>query len=177
MSQRPWHGEVNELRVVLDAMSGFFDEDEPVDELQHALQCATHALSAGADPELLAAAFLHDVGRAPPVSELVGPMPHERAGALWLGPRASAKVAWLVGAHVQAKVSLVRSDPRYTGALSAASVASLQRQQRDETDLARWVSHPWWPEALQLRRWDDASKIAGAATASIEDVLKAMAQV
>jgi predicted HD phosphohydrolase len=171
----PWQGDVKELRDALAAMSGFFDEDEPVDELQHALQCATHALAADASPELVAAAFLHDVGRAPPVSVQFAHTPHEKAGAQWLEPRASAKVAWLVEAHVPAKVFLVRSDPAYVGALSVASVSSLHGQQRDEGSLERWLAHPWWPEALQLRRWDDASKVAGAATASIEDVLKEIA--
>ena len=88
-----------------------------------------------------------------------------------VGPRASAKIAWLVEAHVPAKVFLVRSDPAYSEALSVASVSSLGPQQAGQTHLERWASHPWWPEALQLRRWDDASKVAGAATASIEDVL------
>jgi predicted HD phosphohydrolase len=176
VSARPWLGEVNELRDVLAAMEGFFDEDEPVDELQHALQCATHALVAGAGPELVAAAFLHDVGRAPPVSELFGHTPHEKAGAQWLRPRASANVAWLVEAHVPAKVFLVSTDPAYTGALSAASASSLRLQQPRQTDLERWSSHPLWPKALQLRRWDDASKVTGAATISVEDVLKEIAE-
>lgn len=168
----PWRSDTAELRNVLATMSGFFDEEEPVDELQHALQCATHAMSAGAAPELVAAALLHDVGRAPPVSKLFSPVPHEQAGARWLATRASGKVAWLVEAHVPAKVFLVRFDPEYAGELSAASVTSLGHQHVDQEELAHWASHPWWPEALQLRRWDDASKEAGAATASVEDVLR-----
>jgi predicted HD phosphohydrolase len=172
LSSRLWRGEVAELREALASMDGFFDGDEPVDELQHALQCATHALSANADLELVAAAFLHDVGRAPPVAKLCGRLPHEEAGSRWLAPRAPAKVPWLVEAHVPAKVFLVRSDPDYLDALSAASVSSLGYQERDEPDLERWSCHPWWPEALQLRRWDDASKVAGAATVSMEDVLR-----
>jgi predicted HD phosphohydrolase len=72
----------------------------------------------------VAAAFLHDVDRAPRVSELFGRLPHQENGARWLGPRASAKAAWLVEAHLPAKVFLVRFDPAYVAALSAASVAS-----------------------------------------------------
>jgi predicted HD phosphohydrolase len=153
-------------------MEGFFDGEEAVDEFDHALQCATHALRGDAGPELIAAALLHDVGRAPAISGDYPAMPHERAGALWVRPRTSAKVAWLVEAHVPAKVFLVGSDPAYLGTLSAASVSSLGYQRTDETDLTHWVGHEWWPEALQLRRWDDAAKVPGAATASVEEILE-----
>jgi predicted HD phosphohydrolase len=153
-------------------MKGFFDGEEGVDELDHALQCATNALRDGAGPELVAAALLHDVGRAPAVYGSYPATPHQRAGALWLGPRASKKVAWLVEAHVPAKVFLVSSDPAYFGKLSPASVSSLGYQRVDEAELAPWASHPWWPEALQLRRWDDAAKVPGAPTAAVDEVLR-----
>ncbi len=154
-------------------MKGFFDEEEEVDEFDHALQCATHALHNSAGPDLIAAALLHDVGRAPAVSGSYPATPHERAGALWLGPRASPRVAWLVEAHVPAKVFLVSSDPAYLERLSSASVTSLgyQRNGAEEAALAPWAAHEWWPEALQLRRWDDAAKVPGAVTATIDEVL------
>ena len=128
-----------------------------------------------AGPDLVAAALLHDVGRAPAVSRSYSATPHERAGALWLGPRASAKVAWLVEAHVPAKVFLVSSDPAYLGALSSASVTSLgyQRKASRKPTWLRGRLHEWWPEALQLRRWDDAAKVPGAGTASVEEILRA----
>jgi predicted HD phosphohydrolase len=155
-------------------MRGFFDEEEEVDEFDHALQCATLALRNAAGPDLIAAALLHDVGRAPAVRGRYEATPHQRAGALWLGPRASAKVAWLVEAHVPAKVFLVSSDPEYLERLSSASVTSLgyQRNGVEAADLAPWAAHEWWPEALQLRRWDDAAKVPGAVTASVEEILR-----
>jgi predicted HD phosphohydrolase len=170
----------DEVRLVLASMEGFFDGDEPVDELAHALQSATHALSAGAGPDLLAAAFLHDVGRSPAVAPLFPGMPHERAGAGWLAPRTSEKVAWLVEAHVPAKVFLVESDPDYLATLSQESVISL-RAQKSATDhadaghgLDQWAANPWWSEALQLRRWDDAAKVPGAKTAGLEEIFEAL---
>ncbi len=77
-------------------------------------------------------------------------------------------------AHVPAKVFLVGSDPAYVEVLSSASVSSLgyQRNGVEEADLAPWASHEWWPEALQLRRWDDAAKVPGAVTASVEEILE-----
>ncbi len=173
-SNSPWQGDFRELRGVLSSMKGFFDGEEGVDELDHALQCATHALHGGAAPELVAAALVHDVGRAPAVSGSYPSIPHERAGALWLEGRTSNKVAWLVEAHVPAKVFLVSSDPAYLEALSPASVSSLGYQRVDEPDLSPWASHRWWPEALQLRRWDDAAKVPGAVTAGVDEVLRAL---
>jgi predicted HD phosphohydrolase len=171
ISAWPWLGDPTELREVLSSMKGLFDGEEGVDELDHALQCATNALAGGAGLELVAAALLHDVGRAPAVEASYPATSHQRAGALWLGPRGSKKVAWLVEAHVPAKVFLVGSDPTYFEALSPVSVASLGRQRVDDGELAPWVSHQWWPEALQLRLWDDAAKVPGAVTATVEQVL------
>jgi predicted HD phosphohydrolase len=177
LSTSPWHGDPTELRDVLATMRGFFDGEEGVDELDHALQCATNALRGDAGPELVAAAFLHDVGRAPAVAPSYPSTPHEQAGALWLRPRTSEKVAWLVEAHVPAKVFLVSSEPDYLQGLSPASVTSLGYQRVDEAELGPWVSHPWWPDALQLRRWDDAAKVPGAVAATIDEVLKELQAV
>lgn len=154
-------------------MDGSVDGEESVDGLGHALQCAMHALNSGANPEMVAACLLHDVGRAPAMHPSYrSAKNHERVGALWLGPRASEKVAWLVAAHVPAKVYLAASDPSYLKTLSPESVSSFERQRQEvDADLTPWVSHPWWPEALQLRQWDDAAKVPGAATPTVDEVL------
>ena len=164
-----------EVRDVLATMEGFFDGDEEVDELSHALQSATQAIFAKAGPELLVAAFLHDVGRSPAVSALFPDIPHQLAGAEWLAPRTSDKVAWLVSAHVPAKVFLVENDPEYLARLSPESVLSLGRQKGSavaDHGLDRWAANPWWPEALELRRWDDAAKVPGAETAGLDEIFK-----
>jgi predicted HD phosphohydrolase len=166
-----------DVRRVLATMEGFFDGDEPVDELAHALQSATLALAADAGPELLVAAFLHDVGRSPAVAPLFPGMPHELAGAEWLAPRTSDKVAWLVRAHVPAKVFLVENDPEYLARLSPESVLSLGRQKGSalaDRGVDRLAANPWWPEALDLRRWDDAAKVPGAATADLDGIFKVL---
>lgn len=158
-----------EIAQVLSSMSGVFDGQEPVDELAHALQCATLAVKAGAGADLVAAALLHDVARAPTVAAQYPGLPHERAGARWLADRGQPKAAWLVEAHVPAKVWLVRNDPAYRQGLSEESKLSLERQAG--ADVAAWSGHPWWPEAVQVRRWDDGAKIPGARTLSIEELL------
>jgi predicted HD phosphohydrolase len=175
IAQPAW--DEQEVRSVLATMQGFFDGDEAVDELAHALQSATHALAAKAGPELLVAAFLHDVGRSPAVAPLFPEMPHELAGAAWLAPRTSDKVAWLVRAHVPAKVYLVENDPEYLARLSPESVLSLGRQKGSavaDHGLDRLAANPWWPEALDLRRWDDAAKVPGAATADLDTIFTAL---
>ena len=156
---------------MLSSLAGVVDGDEPIDELSHALQCASLALRAGAPAELLAAALFHDVGRAEAVRAECPGLPHETAGARWLEPRLGERVAWLVAAHVPAKVYLVSADEGYFHGLSRASVASLARQRRREPHLEQMVFHPWWPDALRPRRWDDAAKVPGALTASVDELL------
>ena len=39
------------------------------------------------------------------------------------------------------------------------------------------VRHPWWPDALRLRRYDDAAKDPTATGASVDDVLAVAARV
>jgi predicted HD phosphohydrolase len=54
---------LNEALIdILATSAGVFDDDELVDNLTHALQCAALALADGADDELVVAALFHDVG-------------------------------------------------------------------------------------------------------------------
>jgi predicted HD phosphohydrolase len=162
-----------ELRGVLVSLEGVVDGDERVDELAHALQCASLAMAAGAGPELVAAALFHDVGRAQAVQEAFPGLPHETAGARWVLPRTSEKVAWLVRAHVPAKLYLVESEPSYLAGLSSESLSSLRLQRRFGYScyIDELVVHRWWPEAVLLRRWDDLAKVPGAATRELGTVL------
>jgi predicted HD phosphohydrolase len=169
LTVRAWAAD--EVREVLTSMAAVVDGNEPVDELAHALQCATHALASEAPPELVAACLFHDVGRAPVVRATYPALSHEQAGSLWVEPRFGEKAAWLVAAHVPAKIYLAHSEKSYLRRLSSTSAASLAAQIAEHHDLARLCLHPWWPEALQLRRWDDAAKIPAAASASVYEVL------
>ena len=36
-------------------------------------------------------------------------------------------------------------------------------------DAARFAAHPWLPDALALRRWDDQAKVKGKPTRSLAD--------
>jgi predicted HD phosphohydrolase len=166
--------ELDETAELLRSLRGVWDE-EAVDELDHALQSAARAIADDADDELVLAAALHDLGHSP---LLGGPSVrgHDGLAREWLAPRFGQRVGWLAGAHVVAKRYLVANEPGYSDGLSDVSVASLDVQGGAAVD-DKFVGHPWWPDALRLRRYDDAAKDPGAADASIEEVLRVAERV
>ncbi|MFN3003834.1 HD family phosphohydrolase [Mycolicibacterium wolinskyi] len=157
---------VEEVGRVLRSLRGVWDE-EAVDELDHALQSAARARDDGADDELVLAAALHDLAHSPlfhgPHAER-----HDLFAREWLSPRFGERVGWLAGAHVAAKRYLAATDPGY--ALSDTSAVSLRHQGGPGVD-AEFVDHPWFSDALRLRRYDDAAKDPYADGMTIDDVL------
>ena len=159
---------LDEVGELLRSLRGVWDEDA-VDELEHALQAAARARDDGADDELVLAAALHDLAHSPHFGE-IAPQHHDLTAMAWLTPRFGDRVGWLAGAHVAAKRYLVATDPDYATTLSDVSVDSLHHQGGAHVDPA-FVRHPWWPDALRLRRYDDAAKVPHGDAASIDDVL------
>ncbi len=159
---------LEEVSVLLRSLRGVWDEDA-VDELDHALQAAARAKGDGADDELVLAAALHDVAHSPLLSD-TGTTHHERVARDWLTPRFGERVGWLAGAHVAAKRYLVVTDADYATTLSDVSVDSLHHQGGPGVDPS-FVDHPWWPDALRLRRYDDAAKEPDGAGVPIDEVL------
>jgi phosphonate degradation associated HDIG domain protein len=144
---------------------------ESVTQLQHALQTATAAYEDGADPALVTAALLHDVGH------LLHPDAgaalhrgvddrHEAAGAQWLAAWFPAEVTAPIALHVEAKRYLCHVDPSYRAALSLVSVATLRLQggAMDAASAAAFAGLRHAPAAIRLRRWDEAGKRVGAVT-------------
>ena len=159
---------LDEVGHLLQSLHGVWDEDG-VDELDHALQAAARARDDGADDELVLAAALHDLAHSPQFGAIAA-QHHDRIAMEWLTPRLGDRVGWLAGAHVAAKRYLVATDPDYATTLSDVSVDSLHHQGGAYVDSAL-VDHRWWPDALRLRRYDDAAKVARGDAASIDDVL------
>jgi predicted HD phosphohydrolase len=161
----------------LEALVGLPYDGEPVDQLQHALQAGDHARRAGARRELVLAALLHDVARSPDVAGEPydsGPEDHGALGARWLEPILGERVAWLAAAHVDAKRYLVATEPEYTSGLTDVSRRTLLAQggAMSPDEVARFTAHPWWRDAVALRRWDDLAKDPGAAVPGVEAFLE-----
>jgi predicted HD phosphohydrolase len=161
---------------ILDAcrsMAGLPYDGEPVDQLEHSLQCARLARRSGGDSELVVAALLHDIARAPAVAGIPydGPREHHgQAAARWLEPRVGPRIAWLAEAHVPAKRYLVATDPSYRARLSEVSLRTLAAQggAMSEAEIAAFRAVPEWREAVELRLFDDQGKVPGAAVPELE---------
>jgi gamma-butyrobetaine dioxygenase len=122
----------------------------------HMRQAAARAQAAGAGPELIAAALLHDVGHLRNESD----SRHGVAGARWLSQWFGAAVTEPVRLHVAAKRYLCATEPGYFARLSAESVRtlSLQGGPMDAGDLAAFEAEPYARHAVAVRRWDDEAK-------------------
>lgn len=98
--------------------------DEPVDALQHALQCAHLAEREGAPAPLVVAALLHDVGHFVALDAVGGDAiddVHELRALGLLACDFGRAVLEPIRLHVQAKRLLVASDADYAHALTPAS--------------------------------------------------------
>lgn len=170
---------VTDTLEVLAALEGVWDEAgedvEGVDELDHARQTVVRARGVRShDDAFVVAALLHDVARSPALGT-AEESDHAAAARAWLAPRYGERVGWLVGAHVAAKRYLVHHDPSYR--LSPTSLTTLGLQGgAGEVDPA-WTKHPWWPDALELRRCDDAAKVPGAPVPALAELRDLLARV
>ena len=150
-----------------------------VNQLQHALQAAHHAEAEGRTPATVLASLLHDVGHM--IHEL-GEDPagrgiddvHEELGAKWLAKHFTPDVVEPVRLHVAAKRYLCATESDYFGKLSPDSVRSLNLQgglmSADEVEAFR--RRPFYAEAVQLRRYDEAAKDPHATTADFDHFLR-----
>jgi phosphonate degradation associated HDIG domain protein len=156
---------------------------EPVTQLEHALQSAWLAQRDGADESLVAAALLHDIGHL--VNDC-GDTPSERGiddlhqfhGAKFLRELFGRDVTEPIRLHVPAKQYLCATRPGYLDALSPDSQRSLQLQggvfDAAEAEAFRRTAHA--ADAVRLRLWDDAAKVAGLATPAFSDYLPLLAR-
>jgi len=153
---------------------------EPVSQLEHMWQAAALAEAAGADDEVVLAAFFHDLGHLCavdadlPSMDGFGAVNHEKLGADYLRARGfSARVARLVESHVQAKRYLTYKYPSYRQQLSEASQATLvfQGGVMSAAEAAAFEQDPDMDEILQLRQWDEQAKAANQPVGSLDHLL------
>jgi phosphonate degradation associated HDIG domain protein len=145
---------------------------ESVTALEHALQCAQLAEWAGADGPLVAAALLHDIGDLadPAAQSDRSDNRHELRAQDVLQGAFGPDVLEPIRLHVAAKRYLVATEPEYSASLSPASMVSLSLQggPMSEAEQRRFEEEAFAPQAVLLRRWDDAAKTAGKATPSLD---------
>lgn len=163
---------------IIDVFSGRAEKlygGEAITQQQHALQCAALAERAGSTPQLVAAAFLHDIGHL--LHEL-GENPaergvddqHEDVGANWLARHFVPAAVAPVRLHVAAKRYLTATKSDYFARLSPASVRSLELQggPMSPAEIAEYDALPFARDALRLRAWDEAAKDPAAVTPPLE---------
>lgn len=179
------------MALSLEDIRGLFEEHggqaysgEPVTQLEHALQSGALAEENGASEELVAAAFLHDLGH---LLNRQGETPTERGiddlhqyyALPFLRPILPESVLEPIRLHVDAKRYLCATDEAYFSCLSADSVRSLQLQGGifDSEGAQAFAARPYADDAVRLRRWDDLAKIAGKETPGLDHYLQIVDRV
>lgn len=148
---------------------------EPVSQLEHALQSAYHAESLGASDALVVAALLHDIGhlvhklREDAADHGVDTR-HEHLGQAWLARYFGPEVTEPIALHVPAKRYLCATDAEYQSQLSPASVQSLALQggPLGDDEVRAFEQHPFYREAVTLRRCDDLAKVPNLAVPPLD---------
>jgi len=147
---------------------------EQVNQIQHALQCASLAQESGSTDAMVAAAMLHDIGHmlhgdAATALDTGEDDRHESLGADWLARWFGDDVVQPVALHVQAKRYLCARDPGYLEGLSRVSTRTLHLQggPMQPAEAEAFARLPHARNAIDLRRWDDLGKKADCETAPL----------
>ena len=166
----------DEILAVFEARGSGAYFGESVSMTEHALQAAHFGQAEGAPPALILAALLHDIGHLvedvpDDIADWTTDARHEEVGGRWLAQRFPAEVSEPVRLHVPAKRYLCATDERYFSRLSPASVATLELQggPMSAREAERFETERFHRDAVRVRRWDDAGKVAGLATAGMAD--------
>lgn len=150
---------------------------EDMNQLEHALQCASLARLDQRDEPTIIAALLHDLGHLFPINpeeamDGLGHLSHEKVGANFLRQHGfPEKVAALIEGHVAAKRYLTYAEPNYYAQLSDASRRTLAFQggPMDAQEALAFSHSPYFQESIDLRRWDELGKQPDLAPGTLED--------
>jgi predicted HD phosphohydrolase len=166
---------VDFLADIVDRRGGESYLGEAVTMREHMLQAAHLAEQAGAAPELVAGALLHDIGH------YTGEFPedaleqgtdnyHQDAGARALAPFFPRLVVDCVRHHVAAKRYLCAARPGYLSRLSDASLHSLALQggPMSSKEVAEFEEQADLDALTAVREWDDEAKVPGRAIPPFE---------
>lgn len=139
---------------------------EPISQLEHALQCAYFAEQAGHSLEVILACLFHDIGHFASNTkqnkmEDLGIVNHEWIGAaLAYKLGFSAKVALLIGNHVNAKRYLAGNKNSYFKRLSEASKKTLlfQGGAMSREEMSHFEASTYFKDILRVRINDEKAK-------------------
>lgn len=136
-----------------------------LNQRMHAVQGAALAKQQGLPETLVVAVLLHDLGH---MVHGLGDHPaasgiddrHEEVAAQWLAAYFGPDVREPIRLHVAAKRYLCAVEPDYQQRLSTDSIESLALQGGPMTaaEVAAFEALPYGPQAVALRRIDDAAK-------------------
>lgn len=162
---------VDDTVALLRTLEGVHDGGGGPDALVRALRTADRAVDGGGDAELVSAALLHDIGRAPEVVERYPGMPHEESGARFCREHGTERMAFLVERQTAAR--------RYLAAVDTDSARPRQHEGAPMTvdEVVAFCDHPWAGDAARLRRWHDAATHPGAPTRSLTFFTMVLRQV
>lgn len=159
---------------------------EPVNQLEHALQCAHLAERAGETSETVAAALLHDLGHLI-AAERDGVLDdtqesddlHQYIALPFLRGLFPEAVLEPIRLHVDAKRYLCAVDHAYWSGLSDGSRRSLVLQGGpfDPQEQAQFIAQPFAEEALRLRRYDDLAKVPDKVSPDLGHFVSVLHQV
>jgi phosphonate degradation associated HDIG domain protein len=168
---------LNEIIHLLETRGEAQYGQEAVSQLQHALQCAHLAESAGERPEVVVAALLHDLGHLLAAERAASAEPppdqddlHQFMALPFLKGVFPESVLAPIRLHVDAKRYLCLIESGYWARLSPASKASLE-QQGGIFSIAQGEAFSRVPHSLtavRLRRYDDLAKVPGKEVPDLE---------
>src|SRR5215469_3236977 len=168
-------GSVEQVFDVLETGGGTAYFGEPVTVLEHSLQAARIIRERGGGYTLVAAALLHDLGHllhmeGEDAAQRGLDTRHEELGVAALAGHLPVAVLDPIRMHVAAKRYLCFAEPGYMAGLSQASVVSLALQggPMSAAEAEAYQAAPHAREATELRRADDAAKIAGLDVPDLE---------
>jgi gamma-butyrobetaine dioxygenase len=163
-----------EIRELFESAKAEEYLGENITLVEHMIQSAENAQADGAQNWLIVAALLHDIGHllVPDPAHAYDSgidMHHDDVGAEWISRRFPNNIVQTVRLHVDAKKYLVATDSDYFDHLSEASQITLDIQGGvfSESEATDFIQQQYAYEAVQLRRWDDAGKVRGAAKTDI----------
>jgi phosphonate degradation associated HDIG domain protein len=148
---------------------------EAVSQYEHAVQSAALAVADDAPESLIVAALLHDIGHlthneGEDAAHRGIDTRHEDDAEAWLGDFFGPEITEPIKLHVAAKRYLTAVEPEYLAGLSPASQKSLELQGGpfNDEERAEFEQHPFYAEAVRLRRWDDQAKVPGLDVPRVE---------